>query len=61
MSEEDIRFANDTTIIYLIYAVDKDKIKTFTVTREKEINEVPVEIAEANTLASADRRARPRR
>ncbi|MBN2438105.1 MAG: M67 family metallopeptidase [Deltaproteobacteria bacterium] len=44
MSEEDIRKAHDTEIVYLIYAVGDDEIKGFTVTREKTVTEVPVEM-----------------
>ncbi len=35
MSGEDIRKANDTKIVYLVYAAGVDEIKGFTVTREK--------------------------
>jgi len=44
MSEEDIRKAHDTTIVYLIYAMETDEIRGFTVTREKTVTEVPVEV-----------------
>jgi len=43
MSEEDIRMANDTKVVYLIYSVEANEIKGFTVNREKLVREIPVE------------------
>lgn len=44
MSEEDIRLANDTETVYLIYSVATDDIKGFTINREKVVSDYPVEI-----------------
>ena len=43
MSDEDILKANDTQIVYLIYAVRTDEIKGFTIDRQKNVMEVAVE------------------
>jgi proteasome lid subunit RPN8/RPN11 len=45
MSEEDVRLANDTAVVYLIYSLVEGVVKGFRVTREKTVSEVPVEIA----------------
>ncbi len=44
MSNEDIRLANDTSIKYLIYSVSEDKLKCFSIDKEKNVTEVPIEI-----------------
>jgi len=45
MSEEDIRLANDTTVVYLIYSIAQGTLKGFRVSRDKVVSEVPVEVA----------------
>jgi proteasome lid subunit RPN8/RPN11 len=44
MSEEDIRLANDTTMVYVIYSLAEERLKGFRVSREKVVSEVPVEV-----------------
>jgi proteasome lid subunit RPN8/RPN11 len=44
MSEEDIRLANDSSMVYLIYSLAQDRIRGFRVSREKVVDEVPVEV-----------------
>lgn len=44
MSLEDIRLANDTSMYYLIYSRPDNLIKAFTVTRQKAVRQVPVEL-----------------
>lgn len=44
MSEEDIRLANDTNIIYLIYSLKNDDFKCFKITTEKFILPLEVEV-----------------
>ena len=44
MSDEDIRLANDTGTVYLIYSVPEDRIKGFTIDREKTVRDFPVEV-----------------
>lgn len=39
MSQEDIRFANDTSMKYLIYSVSEDKLKCFSIDKEKNVTE----------------------
>lgn len=46
MSDEDIRLANDTETVYLIYSLATDEIKGFTVDRQRNISEYPVEVKE---------------
>jgi [CysO sulfur-carrier protein]-S-L-cysteine hydrolase len=45
MSQEDIRLANDTSVLYLIYSMVEDRLKGFRVDRQKTVVDVPVEIA----------------
>lgn len=44
MSLEDIRLANDTDTVYLIYSVPDDEIKGFTVNQSKIFSLYPVEV-----------------
>jgi len=44
MSEEDIRLANDTGTIYLIYSVADDNIRGFTIDSGKRVSAYPVEV-----------------
>jgi proteasome lid subunit RPN8/RPN11 len=44
MSAEDIRLANDTTTVYLIYSLAEDNLKGFRVSRDKVVSDVPVEV-----------------
>ncbi len=44
MSEEDIRLANDTETVYLIYSVLQDDIRGFTIDREKTVSPYPVKV-----------------
>lgn len=44
MSMEDIRLANDVSMHYLIYSRPDNRIKAFSVTRQKAVAEVPLEI-----------------
>ncbi|MCG8453687.1 MAG: M67 family metallopeptidase [Spirochaetales bacterium] len=48
MSQEDIRLANDTSTIYLIYAVEHNDLKGFTIDREKKVSTHPVEVLNAS-------------
>ena len=42
MSDEDIRLANDTQTVYLIYSVSEGNIKGFTIDRDKIVSSYPV-------------------
>jgi proteasome lid subunit RPN8/RPN11 len=42
MSDEDIRLANDTQTVYLIYSVSDGNIKGFTIDRDKIVSSYPV-------------------
>ncbi|MCX7798568.1 MAG: M67 family metallopeptidase [Melioribacter sp.] len=44
MSQEDIKFANDTTMKYLIYSVSEGKLKCFSVDKEKKVTEVEIAV-----------------
>lgn len=44
MSDEDIRLANDTQTVYLIYSVLDKNIKGFTIDRDKTVTSYPVEV-----------------
>ena len=44
MSDEDIKLANDTDMIYLIYSMADDEVKAFGITGSKEIREVKLTI-----------------
>ena len=46
MSEEDKRLANDTSMVYLIYSLSEDQIKSFTINKEKQVQEVDFEVFE---------------
>ncbi len=46
MSDEDIRLANDTSTIYVIHSLLNGDTRGFTVDREKNVSEVPVEVIE---------------
>lgn len=46
MSNEDIRLANDTSTIYLIHSLLNGETRGFTVDREKNVTEIPVEVFE---------------
>lgn len=46
MSDEDIRLANDTQTVYIIYSVKDDQTKGFTVTRDKRVTSFKVEISQ---------------
>lgn len=45
MSAEDIRLANDTQTVYLIYSVLGNVLKGFTIDRDKNVSPHPVEVA----------------
>ncbi len=45
MSEEDLRLANDTSMVYIIYSLATDQAKAFRVDKEKKISEVPLSIS----------------
>lgn len=42
MSKEDIRLANDTNIVYLIYSLTEDVIRAFKVDKDKNVSEIEV-------------------
>jgi proteasome lid subunit RPN8/RPN11 len=44
MSQEDIRLANDTRPVYLIYSMAEDRIRGFRIDRNKQLTDVPVEL-----------------
>ena len=44
MSQEDIRLAHDTSVVYLIYSLAEDTIKGFQVDKDKTVNEVTVTV-----------------
>jgi proteasome lid subunit RPN8/RPN11 len=44
MSEEDIRLANDTRMIYLIYSVAEDSLRGFEIDSGKNVSPHPVEV-----------------
>jgi len=44
MSEEDIRLAHDTSIVYFIYSVADDRLKAFSVDRDRKTTEIPVTV-----------------
>jgi proteasome lid subunit RPN8/RPN11 len=46
MSAEDIRMANDTSIVYLIYAVIEKRLKAFTVNGTRAVTEEELVISE---------------
>ena len=46
MSAEDIRLANDTSIIYLIYSVEDAKLKAFTVDSSRTVTEERIVVTE---------------
>jgi len=46
MSDEDIRLANDTGTVYLIYSVRDDVIKGFTIDRDKTVSPFPVHLGD---------------
>ncbi|MDH7604681.1 MAG: M67 family metallopeptidase [Melioribacter sp.] len=53
MSKEDIRLANDTNIVYLIYSLTEDVIRAFKVDKDKNVSEIEVVInVEFRTLNS---------
>lgn len=44
MSDEDIRLANDTNAIYLIFSLKEDNFKCFKITNEKMVIPIEVEV-----------------
>ena len=44
MSEEDIRLAYDTSVVYVIYSIIDDAIKAFIIDDEKTVTEVELQI-----------------
>ena len=46
MSAEDIRLANDTQTVYLIYSVSDNVLKGFTIDRDKNVSPHPVEVVQ---------------
>ena len=46
MSDEDIRLAHDTSIIYLIYSVSEEKLKAFTVDQARTVTEAQLQITD---------------
>lgn len=46
MSQEDIRLANDTRPVYLIYSMAEDRIRGFRIDRDKQLTDVPIELSE---------------
>ena len=44
MSEEDIRLAYDTEIVYLIMSLKDDLMKAFKINAQKEVSDVPIQI-----------------
>jgi len=44
MSEEDIRLAYDTSILYIIYSLQSEDIKAFKISGEKQVVEVSVQV-----------------
>lgn len=42
MSKEDIRLANDTNIVYLIYSLTEDVIRAFKIDKDKNVSEIEV-------------------
>lgn len=44
MSAEDIRLANDTSIVYVIHSLATGDTRAFTVDREKNVSDVPLSI-----------------
>ena len=45
MSQEDIRLANDSSVVYLIYSLAQEELKGFRVSRDKTVSETIVEVA----------------
>jgi proteasome lid subunit RPN8/RPN11 len=52
MSQEDIRLANDTTVVYVIYSLATETVKGFRVDREKNVSEVSVEVFASERVGS---------
>ena len=46
MSEEDIRLANDVSMVYLIYSLSDHQLKAFSINKEKEVEELEYEVFE---------------
>ena len=46
MSDEDIRLANDTEMVYVIMSLKKDVTKAFTIDAGKVVTEIPIQLAE---------------
>ena len=44
MSVEDIRMANDTNIIYIIYSILKDEVNAFKIDEQKQITKLEIEV-----------------
>jgi [CysO sulfur-carrier protein]-S-L-cysteine hydrolase len=44
LSREDLRLANDPATIYVIYSVPRAELRAFSVSAEKTVRDVPVEI-----------------
>ena len=47
MSQEDIRLANDSSVVYLIYSLAQEELKGFRVSRDKVVSETTVEVTAA--------------
>lgn len=47
MSDEDIRLAHDTSIVYLIYSVSDEALKAFTVNARKDVSPEELTIADS--------------
>ena len=47
MSQEDIRLANDSSVVYLIYSLAEQRLRGFRVSRDKVVSETNVEVTAA--------------
>lgn len=46
MSEEDIRLANDTEIVYIIMSLKEDRTKAFRIDAQKKVTEIPINVVD---------------
>ena len=51
MSAEDIRWANDTNVLYVIYSLAANELKAFRIDEDKQVSEVPVVVVVEEALA----------
>lgn len=53
MSEEDVKLANDTGVVYLVYSLADGELRAFRVSRDRVVSEENVEVAAARPGESA--------